>query len=775
VNNRGLIAVVKKPAVFLACAVLAGCGGDGRRPSVVPVPTPSDSDLNLGDAFRFAAAHREAASIDLGTPTARPHLGEGWSHDENSALGRSAVWAMGPRSVVRFFVSDPRSFELELRCWALPAPSLGPQITAVSVNGEPVGTLTIRPNRGSRYRIAVSETVLRAGENTLAFNFAWSVSPVDVLPDSDDRRRLSVMFDEIVFDGLVDAEAPELIVTDAAEYLRVPPRSAVSFFVNVPPHASLWLGRVAFERNAGVDDCVLEIGIETESGARSTRVIRPGDSGPEPIQVPVSSDDGEIAGISFAARAARGDAGCRVALNVVEPHIVAGPTEGAALDPGVGDPEPSLAAAERPPNILIYLIDCLRADHLGTYGYDRGVSPRIDRFARDSVVFEHLAAAASWTRPAVASLLTGLTPQAHGTRGDRTALSGSVPVIQEILRAEGYVTAAVITNGVVSSKFGFGRGFDDFRYLPEQHEKNPEIHELSDRVNEEIFDWLGGRDAARPFFMYVHTTDPHAPYLPRSPYRERFAAATDPAIGLHPAVESLTRGRTVAGPGVRQGLMDLYDGEIAFNDEHFGRLLDRLESEGLYDDTLIVLTADHGEEFEDHGRWEHGLSLYQEMLHVPLVVKLPAGRNAGLRRAEQVSQIDIAPTLLEAAGLDVPATMMGRSLRPWGHPDAAALVDRPAVADLARDPRWRVVNAVISGGTKLIRNHTYDLPRPTRELYDLETDTAERGNLAAERRVIAGYLEMLLRQAAETDRYEAPTAELSVEDEERLRALGYLE
>jgi len=761
---------------LICCVVSAcGCGGHERQPETHSISPPSDSVLSLTSTFGSAATNREVGILDLGTQEARPHLREGWSNDEGNRTGWTGVWGTGNRSVVSFFVGSPREIDLKLRCWALPVTTLGPQLMTVTVNHGSAGTLTIGSKRGGLYRMRIPEALLKAGRNTLTFEYSWSARPIDVLQDSGDKRQLSVMFDEIVFDGLASAEPPELAGNGSNEHIRIPPRSALSYFSKVPSRASLWLGSVISEQTRREDRCDLEIWIETESGTQLTNVVQPDAARLGPVRLPFGSDREEIVGIRFSTRAAKDGGNCRAALKIFEPHIVSATNPGVARHPDESDRGSPWAEAGRPPNILVYLIDCLRADHLGVYGYTRGVSPNIDRFAEGAVVFERAMSAASWTRPAVASLLTGLSPQSHGTRGDRDALSDEVPLVQEMLRIRGFSTVAVVTNGVVSTKFGFGRGFDDFRFLPEQHKTNPQIHQLSDRVNEEIIEWLEGRDMSKPFFMYVHSTDPHAPYLPRSPFRERFAADVDPAIGLHPAVEALTQGNTVAGPGVRQGLIDLYDGEIAYNDDQFGRLMHWFESNGLYDDTLIVLTADHGEEFEDHGRWQHGLTLYQEQLHVPLVVKLPASLNAGQKRAELVSLIDVAPTLLEAVGVDLPATTSGRSLRPWRNQGGLAPLSRPAFADLAREPQWRAVNTVILGDTKLILNHTYDRPRPSRELYDLVTDPVEEHNLETAGSIISGFLETLFRQAAAEERHVAPTAELSAEDEEKLRALGYLE
>ena len=774
-SSYGRIPLSWTGVMALVCCVVAGCGGHECQPETQAVSPPSGSVLSLTSTFGSSAKYREFGILDLGTQQARPHLLEGWSHDERSPTGRTGVWGIGYRSVVSFFVGSPREIKLKLKCWALPVTTFGPQLMTVKVNRESAGRLTIGSNKGGLYRIRVPEALLKAGRNTLTLEYTWSARPIDVLPDSGDRRQLSVMFDEIEFDGLVNAEPPEVAGSGSTEYIRIPPRTALSYFSRVPSRATLWLRSVVSEQNWREDGCGLEIRIETESGNKVTKFVQPDAARSGPMRLALGSDKEEIVGIRFSTRTAKEGGNCRAALKVVGPHIVDSTTDGISHHPGERDPGSPWTETGRPPNILIYLIDCLRADHLGVYGYTRGVSPNIDRFARDAVVFERAMSVASWTRPAVASLLSGLSPESHGTRGDRDALSDAVPMVQEMLREEGYTTAAVVTNGVVSTKFGFGRGFDDFRYLPEQHKTNPQIHQLSDRVNREIFEWLGGCDTTKPFFMYVHSTDPHAPYLPVSPYRERFAADVDPAIGRHPAVEALTQGKAVAGPGVRQGLIDLYDGEIAFNDENFGRLMKWLKNNSLYDETLIVLTADHGEEFEDHGRWQHGLTLYQEQLHVPLVVKQPANLKAGQRRTEMVSLTDVAPTLLEAVGINPPATMTGRSLRPWRNQKELAQLNRPAFADLAREPQWRSVNAVILDDTKLIQNHTYDLPRPSRELYDLGTDPDENLNLETARSVISGFLETLIRQAAAVEQHEAPAARLSAEDEDMLRALGYLE
>ena len=258
------------------------------------------------------------------------------------------------------------------------------------------------------------------------------------------------------------------------------------------------------------------------------------------------------------------------------------------------------------PNILIYLIDTLRRDRLGVYGFERPVSPQIDAFAANATVYEDAVGQSTWTKPAVASMFTGVWPPVHGATGWKHKLPESLETLPEALQAVGYRTGAVVTNPNIVSDYGFARGFDDFRRI---------LKRPSPQVNEVVFEWLesGGED--RPFFLYVHTMDPHAPYRPPEPWLSRFA----PRTSEMPTWTPRWRWPLEALPF----LLDLYDAEIAFNDDSFGALLRRLEDLGAYDDTLIVVVSDHGEEFKEYGKWRHGANLFPATLHVPLIVKFP--------------------------------------------------------------------------------------------------------------------------------------------------------
>jgi choline-sulfatase len=426
-------------------------------------------------------------------------------------------------------------------------------------------------------------------------------------------------------------------------------------------------------------------------------------------------------------------------------------------------------AAERRPDVIVYLVDTLRADHLGCYGYPRETSPRIDAFAAESVLFEDAVAQSAWTRPAVTSLLTGLDPRSHGVQERLDALPMSFHTLPETLRREGYQTAAFVSSAVITAKFGFHQGFDTFRQRVK--ETIEPARPTSEWVNEETLRWLEQRDPDRPFFLFLHTLDPHMPYQPPEPFRRRLAPGADPRAGLLERVVALRDGLRPSTARDREEISALYDAEIAANDAAFGRLVAALRARGLYDSLLLVFVSDHGEELLEHGGWEHGATLYQELVHVPLLLKLPGGAGAGRRIGETVRQIDVLPTVLDVLGVKVPPDTQGRSLLPL----LQAPSRRPPAAFSSLDLDGRRIESVILRNRKLIHTLAHDRRPAGLELYDLASDPGERRNLAADDPATVRGLSWLLEQRARAGTPEkAPQVPLDPELEEQLRALGYL-
>ena len=420
----------------------------------------------------------------------------------------------------------------------------------------------------------------------------------------------------------------------------------------------------------------------------------------------------------------------------------------------------------------------MRPDHLGAYGYRRDTSPNLEAFAAAAVLFENAIANSAWTRSAVASVFTGLYPRSHGVLGRDDALPPDAVTLAGLLRDAGYTTAAVATNGNVSPPFGFDVGFDSWEQLPEQ--RTAPIHQYSDVATARALEWLAANQAAAargtqrdPFLLYVHTTDPHEPYTPPSPFRERFVRPSDHGL-FRPLEERVDRALAADPILTREqanlDFIDLYDAEIAFNDAQFGILMERLKELGVYDDALIVVLADHGEAFLEHGKWGHGTRLYAEQINIPLLVKLPQGSAARVVALSQ--QVDVLPTILGVAGVEIPSHVQGRSLLPAI--TRGEEVHETVVAELEMD--GRSMDALRTPELKIIRylptvNHGTKI-----ELFDAVADPSERLDLSLVRPVAAGYLLSLVKRERfrHLQLLAAARGNPSEEMLERLRALGYV-
>jgi arylsulfatase A-like enzyme len=381
-----------------------------------------------------------------------------------------------------------------------------------------------------------------------------------------------------------------------------------------------------------------------------------------------------------------------------------------------------------PLNVLLISIDSLRADHVGCYGYERDTTPEIDAFAASAVLFESAVSQAPWTLPAHASLLTSLYARSHQVQEETSRLAEGTPTIAGVLSRNGYDTAAVVSGPFMKSLFGLDAGFAHYddsiaaaRLESHSTVTSPAVHEKVVALLERLDD---------PFFLFVHYWDVHYDYIPPEPFDRLFDpdyAGTVDARDFETS-KAIHRGME---PRDLQHVVALYDGEVRYVDSFVGRLFAELRSRGLFETTLIVLTADHGEEFFEHGEKGHCHTTYNELIHVPLIIRWPG--NDGRRRVERrVQHVDIVPTILDIVGADTDGLALhGQSLVPLlrGDPDAA----RPAFAETTRFRRkkkWGVpfgrAQCVIDGRYKLIRHPEGSQPD---ELYDLLVDSGEENSL----------------------------------------------
>ncbi len=387
------------------------------------------------------------------------------------------------------------------------------------------------------------------------------------------------------------------------------------------------------------------------------------------------------------------------------------------------------------PDIVLVVVDTLRADHLGTYGYSRPTSPAIDAFASKATVFESATSAAPWTLPSVMSMMTGRLPSSHRVENDGLRLARDIPTLAEVLGAGGYDTAGFVSHVYVDRPFGFERGFDSFEdFGLSRPDYRPEtgMEPTADRVTDAALDWVARR-GARPFFLFVHYFDPHWPYTPPRATRDLFPNAyAGPWDATYDSISKFQDPERPLPDGYRQFLVDRYDGEIRFVDDQWRRLLEGLRRSGRADRTWIVLTADHGEEFKDHGSMGHGRQLYEEVIRIPLILgrAAPGASGGGSRVSLPVSSIDLFPTIVELAGLGAVPGVQGKSLTSFSGAAGSAAAppsDRALISETVRLGAIR--KAVRKEGLKLIRV----MEENRIELYDLLVDPKERHDLSRER------------------------------------------
>jgi arylsulfatase A-like enzyme len=418
-----------------------------------------------------------------------------------------------------------------------------------------------------------------------------------------------------------------------------------------------------------------------------------------------------------------------------------------------------------PPNVVVFVVDTVRADALSANGHPVELTPNIDGLATSGVNFTAAYSHSTWTKPSIASLFTSTYSDRHRIRsvaeeeGDRMVASGLRPELQtmaERFRDGGFATAAFVNQIHLQSKFGFDQGFDHYQWSTGKN---------AHKVNTRLVRWLD-TEPTRPVFVYIHYLDPHWPY------RERVDSLRSSLgdLGVHPRPPAdgsvVDKWVERAAPGSISGLRTRYDHGVAFADEAVGNALHSLAQRGFLDDAVVVVTSDHGEGFMEHGRLLHGYAPYEEVSRVPLILAAP--QRLGLQTGvvdSAVGLIDVLPTLLELAGLDPEGEgLQGRSLVPLMRGES--LPPRPVYLETAG------IRSLTDGDRKLIR-----YPGGESEFFDLRVDPKEQQPLPCEAacQALADELEsiVLLAEASEDDSGDQ-AVELDEDDLERLRTLGYL-
>lgn len=440
------------------------------------------------------------------------------------------------------------------------------------------------------------------------------------------------------------------------------------------------------------------------------------------------------------------------------------------------------------PDVVLVSIDTLRPDHLGVYGYARPVSPAIDALAADGAVFENVYSTSPWTLPAHMSMLTGLNNVRHRVYYEKDKLDPRIPTLAEKMRERGYATGAVTGAGFLSADFGFAKGFDSYG----MNQGDLSHPRLAEEAGKDAAAWIE-KNSRRPFFLLIHTYQLHTPYKSPSPYPELFIDAKA-RWKTFDVVRDLGGAKGLFNPlgeADRNNVIGLYDAGIRYTDDVLIKfVVDELRRLGLYDRTMIVVTSDHGEEFYDHGGWNHTHSVYDELIRIPLVIKMPGSKFRGRRYAPIVRVTDIMPTILEEAGAALLVSSIdGRSLRPVL--EGKEKTDRVFLAELAANvidnniPQRVATN---EGLRKIILNQPFSekqaaffLTQPpvpgAFEFFDLRADPRETRNLA-DRSDLAPLVRALLGQARKfallIPGKDESKGKIDKTLEDQLRALGYI-
>jgi arylsulfatase A-like enzyme len=735
--------VKKRVAVFGLALCASAC--PGAPPTVV-------YDL----ARRVSVADRWSGRdvILFGTPAAEPHQAEGFYREGATPAGDGFAWSKGEAELSLSFPRvTPRTAVVDLA----PYRGVKAQTAEVRLNDTPVSHLVLNDGR-HRYRISLPAAAQRAGDNRLRFQFAATASPADT-PGNPDRRQLAAAFYGVTVGEADDAGLEDLLARDAPRPFAVVEQGGVPALVQMAPSVARYVLRLpagaelrftprlhAAARAAGAS-AALRVTLESRAGEEKelwSRVVdgRAGrDEDEVSLRLPGGAGDIVRLGLHVGA-----GPGARFAWAVWTAPRVLG--QGAAasnpLDPPPLSGEDQGRAQElrrslQGANVLLIVLDAARARSFGAYGHSRPTTPEVDRIAGEGVVFERAYTPAVYTLGAMSSLWTSQYPDRHHAEvsyADR--LPADKLTLAEALSAKGVHTAGFIANPMAGRAFGFERGFGEFE---EVYARFPDLGSRGEAFRRVLRDWFR-QNASRRFFAYVHFREPHFPYDPGPPFDTRFgpdAPLTREQRRDKTWYTDVNQGRVRPSADQIAHLGRLYDGNLAYADHEVGRLRQSLEQAGLWDKTVVIVTADHGEQLYEHGYISHSAQVYEESTHVPLIVRFPgsAGQR-GKRMSAQVDLLDIAPTVLDVLGAAGPGRaereFQGRSLLPVlaGAPGKDAVVSRTV---------WeRPVYGLRDGRFKYI----HDTRTGAELLFDLDQDPGESHPLQSAEPLRAAYYRQML-------------------------------
>lgn len=647
----------------------------------------------------LADLYDPALVIDFGTPARMKYTGgnwkSGWGSDHKDA---DETYTYLASTTARSYVPVERPGPLTLRVRVKP---IGSRNLTIYFNNQALSSVTLDSAEFKDYDIAVPAQHVVLGENHLL----WRLGGTQM----HQGQAVSIAVDSVsVFEGTPPARYAGLSYAGLVQKVKSDGDARRAIVLRTPARLS-WHTEVLKDAKFGFRFANLS----PKTPGRIKVTVSTDEAGAKTVYEGLAKDSWDTQLVSLAKWA-----GQTVKLDVHAQADHAG-VRLALAEPGLYRTKVEAPETIKPAkNIVLLVIDTMRADKLKPYNASTRVrTPVLDQISREGVVFAQAQSPENWTKPSVASILTSLYPESHRTKDMEAKLPQAATLLSELCKQNGMTTGSFIANGHVSDRFGFKQGWDFYtNYIRESKNSDAE------RVFGEAAAWIE-KNKDKRFFTFIQTIDPHVPYDPPGEFLklydgQPYTGPINPRRTAQVQVDA-SQGKLALAARDKQYLEALYDGEVSYHDHHLGMFIERLKAMGVYDNTVFVITADHGEEFGDHGKYGHGHTVYQELLHVPLSFRLPKVVPAARTVGYTVSTVDVTPTILQLAGIKIPQTMEGHSLWEYMH---GVVPDRPSAAfsdfldnrRVVRAGRWKFIQRGGKGDGTL-----FDLQRDPDELREL--------------------------------------------------------
>jgi arylsulfatase A-like enzyme len=583
------------------------------------------------------------------------------------------IWAVEKKSTITLFYSELEDKSVVLECFPFNPPGQPFQVGEIYINN--IYLQTIKFEKEGKYFFKIPSTLLNYGSNFITFKWKYLRSPKK-FGINNDPRRYAAGFSYLTYQYQNKSKTAKRVKKlgkigvdrkNKIPRIHIPQGGTVEYFLHLPEKSFLKFRLSSRRKGNCGKNSIFHLAIYNEKKEKTIYHFKNDQfNSRKEHKINLSQYAKTTVKIVFA-NCIRNHPNFTVSL--INPTIYS--TAQKDLPPFPGKEKTKIAKkidkkqkdTNKKPNIFIYLIDTLRADHLSCYGYFRETTPYIDKFSKSSVLFKNCFANASWTKPAVGSILTGLYPNKHRAEDRKDKLSTEVNMISEILKTRGYTTIYLTPNVNVSDDINFNQGNDFYKFFVSgEHRRN--LYRSSEYLNSDFFEFIKNNPHLldKPIFAYLHTVDPHDPYTPEAPFLTFKIYDTDrEKLAFPDHIHSKKQKNGLNGKDI-EFIKALYYCEILNNDYYFGKFIDFLKEKNLYENSIIILIADHGEQFNEHDGLFHGQSIYNEEIHIPLIIKFPHGEFSGTQIETIVSQVDILPTILDYLGIKISPEVDGISI-----------------------------------------------------------------------------------------------------------------